>query len=210
MMSEDIILVKFDEWTRGLGAEEARIAIFEHVRDIPYAIIPELRDPLQGPAGILRLNKGSCQPKHYLLALLFARLGIPIKYVTYKFKWGDSPIKYPQELKELALRLPFGYHLASKAYINNKWILVDATWDLPLKKVNFPVNERWDGISDTTNAVIAKEEIVHETAQERVSYEAQKRSLYSEEEKSVSGEFIEKLNMWLDETRQIYKFIILP
>ena len=77
-MAQNIIDKKFNEWTAGLGPKEARIAAFNRVRDIPYAIIPELRSPEAGPSGILEKNCGSCQPKHWLLAILFKKLKIPV------------------------------------------------------------------------------------------------------------------------------------
>jgi len=153
---------KFGHWARDLAPKEARIAIFEHVRDIPYAIIPELRNPVSGPPGLIEQNRGSCQPKHYLIAQSFAKLNIPTRLVTYVFKWDDSEIKYPADLKNIISRLPVSYHLACKADINGKWVLVDATWDLPLKKVGFPVNEKWDGESETINAVNSIKEIIHD------------------------------------------------
>ncbi len=85
--------------------------------------------------------------------------------------------------------MPIGYHLACRAYINGKWILVDATWDIPLSKAGFPVNESWDGISNTLNAVKPLEGIVHRNAKK------------SDEEKSLSNRFYSILNKWLEELR---------
>lgn len=193
---------KFGHWTGSLAPKEARIAIFEHVRDIPYAIIPELRNPVSGPPGLIEQNRGSCQPKHYLIAQLFGKLNIPIRFVTYVFKWDDSEIKYPADLKNLISRLPVSYHLACKADINGKWALVDATWDPPLKKAGFPVNEKWDGKSDTVNAVNPIKEIIHESAEERVQFEKERHSRYTDAEKAIYAEFINKLNSWLETVRR--------
>ncbi|OGX29654.1 MAG: hypothetical protein A3F87_01650 [Omnitrophica WOR_2 bacterium RIFCSPLOWO2_12_FULL_51_24] len=193
---------KFVHWTRDLAPKEARIAIFEHVRDIPYAIIPKLRDPAAGPPGLIEGNNGSCQPKHYLIAQLFAKLNIPTRLVTYVFRWGDSEIKYPADLKNIISRLPVSYHLACKADINGNWALVDATWDLPLKKVGFPVNEKWDGERETINAVNPIKEIIHESAEERVQFEKERHGRYTGAEKTAYTEFIDKLNSWLETVRR--------
>jgi hypothetical protein len=200
-MAEKDIFKIFDEWVKNKGPREARISVFEHIRDIPYAIIPELRDPHLGPAGILELNKGSCQPKHYLLGLFFEKLSLPVKYMTYPFRWDDQHIEYPDDLKKIVKGLPVSYHLACKSYIDKRWVLVDATWDPQLKKAGFPVNEKWDGINDTVNAVIPIEEIGHGNREERVRYEAERRGLYTDKEKAASSEFIERLNVWLEEKR---------
>jgi len=109
----------FREWTRGKSLTEARISVFEHIRDIPYAIIPELRDPRVGTEKILEIQKGGCQPKHYLLGLYFGKLGISVKYVTYEFLWEDSAGRYPVDLKEMIKGLPPAYHLAVKAEIEH-------------------------------------------------------------------------------------------
>lgn len=200
---EKIILDKFEEWTKGLGAIQARISIFNHIRDIPYMIIPQLRDPARGPVGILEYNRGMCSAKHYLLALMFGKLNIPTKYVTYQFSWNDPKIKYPKDLMKLAQRLLPEYHLACRAYIDGKWVLIDATWDPPLKKVGFPINENWDGMSDTKNAVTPIKEIIHETIDERLNYVAEAKKSYTEEQKLLSDQFKEKLNNWLEGVRSV-------
>ncbi|MEI8349077.1 MAG: transglutaminase family protein [Candidatus Omnitrophota bacterium] len=201
-MADNIICEKFKEWTKDLAPKEARIAVFERIRDIPYAIVPKLRDHFSGPAGMLELNKGSCQPKHYLLAQFFEKLGIPIQLATYVFRWQDCPVAYPSKIKQLVEQLPVGYHLACKAYIEKKWVLVDATWDKPLKAYGFSVNEHWDGLSATENAVVVLEEITHKDAADRCSYETQKRSGYSDNEKALYTEFIEQFNQWLEQIRR--------
>jgi hypothetical protein len=198
----DIILEAFRGWTKNLGPRDARIAVFEHIRDIPYAIVPELRDPERGPVGLIERDKGSCQPKHFLLAVLLGKLNIPVKYATYPFKWGDDSIKYPADLKEITKVLPPAYHLACKAHIDGKWVLVDATFDPPLEKSGFPVNKSWDGVSDTLNAVRPLEEILHESVEGRVRYEAARKGLYTEIEKTLYSKFVDKLNVWLETVRK--------
>lgn len=201
-MQETIIAERFKQWTENLNPQEARISIFEHIRDIPYAIIPELREPNLGPKKMLELNRGSCQPKHYLLGIFFSKLNIPVKYATYPFSWTDLAVKYPQVLKAIAGKLPQVFHLACEACIEGKWVLVDATWDVALKKAGFPVNEHWNGVDNTLNAVIPQMEILHENARERWLYETQKRSLFSSKEITLYTEFIENLNRWLEEVRK--------
>lgn len=200
-MAQDIIDKIFDKWTAGLGPKEAKIAVFNRVRDIPYAIIPELRSPEAGPSGILEKNRGSCQPKHWLLAILFKKLNIPVKYATYPFRWKDCGIKFPPQIGKIIKDPPVSYHLAVKALIEGRWILVDATYDPGLAKAGFPVNENWDGVSSVKNAVNPIEEIIHDTPEERVRYETEKKLRHTEKEKAASAEFIDKLNEWLESVR---------
>ena len=42
---EDIINKTLHEWIKGKSPLKARIEIFNRIRDIPYAVIPELNDP---------------------------------------------------------------------------------------------------------------------------------------------------------------------
>lgn len=204
-MSGDLITEKFDLWTKGLDEKSARISVYENIRDIPYALVAELRDPHTGPCGLLKLNRGSCVPKHFLLALMFERLKIPVKYASYLFKWDDPGIKYPGDLRLLTRRMPVTAHLACKAEIEGRWILLDATWDTPLKKVGFPVNGKWDGVSETHNAVTPIKEIIHSSLEERVAFSAEHRKSYTRDESEAYEEFTKKLNPWLESLRNSRK-----
>ncbi|HRZ66920.1 MAG TPA: hypothetical protein P5521_02175, partial [Candidatus Omnitrophota bacterium] len=174
---------------------------FRRIRDIPYAIVPAMRDPAVGPCMMLKENRGSCNPKHVLLADEFRKLGLEVRYANYAFYWDDPAVKYPPELRALTKRIPAGNHLAVKALIGGRWVLVDATWDLPLKKAGFPVNEDWDGVSDTKNAVTPINEVLNETIEERVKYDAAVRSRHTDEQKAAYAEFAGKLNKWLEVIR---------
>lgn len=200
-MVHAIIQEKFNEWTNNLNSKEGRISIFRHIRDIPYGLIPGLIDPKNGPVGILMHNKGSCSPKHFLLGLMYEKLKIPIRYVTYPFTWDDPDIEYPIELRTLAQAMPLEYHIACKAYINNKWILLDTTWDPPLKRAQFPINENWDGISDTHNAVKPLDEIIHENVEQRIAYLDTQKARYTEKELLLKNKFYSTFNTWLEKLR---------
>lgn len=143
----------FEEWTRGRDPLQARIAIFERVRDIPYSILVPMTDPKTAPEQILARGRGYCGPKHYLLAALYRRLGLDVVYATFPFLWDDPVLRYPPELRSLSAAMPVAYHLACRVLISGRWVLVDATWDPPLARGGFPVNASWDGLSDTRCAV---------------------------------------------------------
>jgi hypothetical protein len=76
-----------------------------------------------------------------------------VVFATFPFLWNDPGLHYPPELRALASAMPVTHHLACRVRINDRWILVDATWDRPLAIGGFPVNEHWDGRSDTLCAV---------------------------------------------------------
>jgi hypothetical protein len=201
-VASDIVQKAFAEWTKGISGRDARISIFDHIRDIPYAVIPEIRNPVDGPQGLLKGMKGSCTPKHFLLGRMFEMLQIPIKHVTYPFSWNAKSVAYPPELRKLAEALPIEYHLACKARIENKWVVVDATWDRPLARVGFPVNESWDGVNDTKLAVDALDEIVHENVQERVNFVQARKSSWTADDNNRTDRFISALNNWLETVRR--------
>ncbi len=198
-----IILKTFTEWTKDLDLKESRIKIFENIRDVPY-VVTWITDPERGPVELLLQNKGTCSPKHFLLGMMYQKLGIPVKYGSYPFRWGDLKVDYPENLKKMVNKLPVIPHLALKAYINKAWVLLDATWDPPLKKVGFPVNEKWDGFTDTQNAVPATEEIIHDSIEERIEFldsDSTEQEPDSTEQDELIEEFCNELNRWVEKVR---------
>lgn len=201
-MAIDLIWDKANEWTARLGPLDARIKIFEEIRDIPYYLVPPIEDPYEWAASILAENKGSCSPKHYLLGLLFEKIGLPVKYVTYSYRWHEQPLPYPPEVKKLTQGCPAMYHVACKANIEGRWILLDATWDSPLQNAGFPVNKAWDGMHDTRNAYMPLEEIIHASLEERLAYVKKQKALYTKKEKTTYAGFILEFNSWLQRARK--------
>ncbi len=185
---------KFEEWTKGKNLSAARISIFEGIRDIPYAVIAPALDSEKGTEEMLRINKGSCQPKHYLLGEMFERLGISVFYVVYQFRWDELEIDYPRYLKRLAKRMPTGRHLACRVRIGDDLVLVDATCDLPLEEVGIPVNKNWDGFSDLVLPFIPLDD-------GEIYHSSEKGYLGQPSFSSAETEFYAELNRLLDEIR---------
>ena len=141
----------FRQWTAGKDAIQSRISVYEHVRDIPYAVIPELIGP-DNFADILTLGRGSCTPKHFLLCNMFHRLGLTVLFAVYPFHWGEPReimVGELEPLRKMAEMLPASHHLACRVDIDDKLVLVDATLDPSLAKAGLVVNHEWDGFSDT-------------------------------------------------------------
>ena len=152
-MGSSLVHEKFHEWTHSLDTRESMISIFSHIRDIPYSLVVPLNDSHTPQEQILMAGKGSCGAKHYLLAEMFRNLNLTVVYATFPFLWNDPDLHYPPQLRIFAATLPVAHHLACRVQIGCNWILVDATWDLPLVKAGFPVNGHWDGYSETKCAV---------------------------------------------------------
>jgi hypothetical protein len=184
---------KFKEWTRGRGAVEARVTIFEKVRDIPYAVVPEINNA-QHYVRMLTIGKGSCTPKHFLLRDLYEKLELPVLYVVYPFRWSDLEVDYPSWLRKLAEAVPTSYHLACKVEIGGNLVLVDATVDRPLRRLGLPVNDNWDGAGDMVLPVtpVGEEQVYHPS--EVGDYQAG----YDE----ASLHFFSQMNAWLDRVRK--------
>ena len=191
-MAIDIVSEKFSEWTKGKSELEKRISVFRKIRDIPYAIIPEVIHPKRY-IEILEINKGSCGPKHFLLADLFERLGLTCFYSVWQFFWKDLPIEWPSELEKLAKEMPVNTHLALRVKINDDFVLVDATLDPKLKSLGLPINN-WDGKSDTRLPI--------QPLGEEEWYSGSERELMVPELDQGSLVFYQKLNLWLEEIRK--------
>ncbi len=189
--------VLFLSWTEGLTPLAARIQIYEKIRDIPYAILPELIDA-ERYLEILSTGRGSCTPKHFLLAEMYRRLGLLTLFVVYPFHWGERAeifTDYPEKLRLMAQRQPLGYHLACKVEIDNRLVVVDATLDLPLSKLpEFPVNITWDGRSDTLLPMtpVDEEMVFHPAERSRMQARADAESLAFYKELNKTLESIRK------------------
>lgn len=162
MAVADITDHKMHEWTRGKVARDARTVIYYKIRNIPYAVIPELNDPEQY-IRILNFNRGSCTPKHFLLCYLYQKIGLEVLYAVYPSRWADFQNIYPPELQELSQAMVAGYHLTCKVGIVGKLVLVGTTIDPALQKLSLSVRKTRDGFSDPLLAMnpCGEEQLYH-------------------------------------------------
>ncbi|MDD1728196.1 MAG: hypothetical protein LUQ50_03890 [Methanospirillum sp.] len=177
-------------WTDGRSPIEQRISIFSHIRDIPYAIVPEWLDSDDIIRMMITENRGWCGPKHQLLFWMFERLGIRIRPVYIPFRWQDQPVRYPDSFRTYFSVLPPTNHLFCEVDLGGGWQVLDATWDPPLRHAGFPVNEPWNGISGTIPAVTR-------VTQGEVSGSVQP----SRDRPMKRIGFVSHLNRWLSEVR---------
>lgn len=183
----------FHELTEGKAAKEARISIYEKIRDIPYALIPGLISA-ENYLDILKVGRGSCTPKHLLLATLYEKLGLTVLLAVYPFKWADVEIELPSRLKKQADSLPDDHHLACKVEISGKLVLVDATVDLPLEGLGLPVNRYWDGVSDTLLPV-------NPSGDEQIYHPSEARHINNVFIDEAHLKFFREFNDWLENVR---------
>jgi hypothetical protein len=185
---------KFREWTTGRDGLGARIAVFEKIRDIPYAVVPELNDAHRY-VEILTLGKGSCTPKHFLLCTMYQRLGLSVLYAVYPFRWADVEVPYPPELRRLAEALSMSYHLACKVEIEGRLVLVDATLDPALEQMGLAVNTDWDGLLDMQLPM-------NPSGEEELYHPSEASSLRAQPDEARLA-FYNALNRWLEEMRKL-------
>ena len=192
---DNLLNAKFAEWTGGKDALQARRSVYGKVRDIPYAIIPELNDARRY-IDILHFSQGSCMPKHLLLGHMFERLGLSVLYAVFPFRWGDAEVDYPPHIKKLAEELPLSYHLACRVDIDGNLVLIDATLDPALEKLGLPVNRNWDGFSNTLLPVIpcGEEQLYHPSEVQFTEARTPDRQ---------AAQFYNELNRWLEEVRRL-------
>jgi hypothetical protein len=77
-----LVDARFAEWTSGLDTRESMISIFSHICDIPYSFIVSNPDPKTSPEQLLKAGKGSCGPKHHLLAEMYRKLNLCVVFAT--------------------------------------------------------------------------------------------------------------------------------
>lgn len=192
-MTAEIIQEKFHEWTRGANLVEARIRLFEKVRDLPYCY-PASRDP----AEVLRLERGSCSGKHYLLGELYRLLKLPVRHMICRHRFNESAIGFPEEMQAMLRKNEIvDLHDYLQIQVDGNWIDIDATWQRSLREFGFPVNEDWDGKSPMLLSVVPDEESVTDSDPERMKEE--QLSKLMPRQRMLRKQFLEALSAWVSE-----------
>lgn len=163
------------------------IEIFNQVRDIPYRI-PLSLDETEGEYG------GSCLYKVELLKKLLETEGLECRYRIGTFLW--SQLNLPEEVMQ-AEHNDNGEHVWLEVCINNKWIILDPSWDIGLAKI-FSINS-WDGISDTKPAVKSIEILDVSASADIMDFDNYEEAFL--EDLAINGEFYKALNTYLDQIR---------
>jgi len=183
------------KWTNNQSFEEKIITLFEKVRDIPYGDIGS-RNPLD----VYTQNKGTCSGKHELLKGLYKELGIPVKDFIIMHKFKELPITYPTNIQEVLDATDIiDPHNFIKIEVDGKWVTVDVTWDKNLKKLDFPINENWDGKTNM-NVSVAQGGEIYETENSIKLKEELLTKLLKVQQKERKV-FLEKFTQYLDNVR---------
>ena len=163
------------------------IEIFNKVRDIPYRI-PIALDEIEGEEG------GNCLYKVELLKNLLEEKGLKCRYRLCSFLWSEL------NLAESVIQAEHNdnaEHVWLEVLIQNKWVILDPSWDIGLAKI-FQINI-WDGISDTKPAVKPMEIFDIDTSAAMMKFDDYEGELVKD--LAVNGEFYKALNIYLDQIR---------
>ena len=183
----------FDEWTRGCGQMQARVVLFERVRDLPYCY-PSSRDPLV----VLQQGRGSCSGKHYLLGEMFRLLGLQVRHMICTHRFNESPLPFPPPMQEVLRKNEIvDLHDYLQIAVNDSWVDIDATWERGLREFGFPVNEDWDGASPMILSVVPEDYAVAERDPERLKEEL--LSKLTPRQRALRKQFLEALSRWIQE-----------
>jgi hypothetical protein len=188
-MNSDVRKQILDTWVQGLPLKQQVIVLFEKVRDIPYGSIGS-RDPID----VYESNEGTCSGKHELLKELYQELGIEVKDFVAMHKFKDMQITYPAEIQKILDRSEIiDPHNYFKINFDGKWLLVDVTWDKPLKKAGFIVNENWSAGSDMKICVVPLS--IHET-DDPISFKKNEIAKLTEHVQADRKLFLDELTRW--------------
>lgn len=182
--------------------ERTLVRIYKWVRDLPYEVeLNRLECLDEGLRYIKTKKRGSCSSKHYLLGSMYEKIGVPVTYLTYPFHWKDLEASYPDFIKRLAEKMPLQYHCAIKISLDGQSFFLDATWDPPLGKVGFPINQIGEVLVNTENGVIPSGECIdHHSVLERNKY--MKKITAGMKYTGVEQGFYSAFNQWLEKVRK--------
>lgn len=192
-MEKDLVQQALEEWTQGLDPLQSRIRLFEKVRDFPFRY-PSSRDPVE----VLQTGAGSCSGKHYLLAELYRRLGLPVRHAMCLHRFNDSPIPFPDRLQAMLDKEQIlDVHNYLQIGVDGEWVDVDATWSMPLREYGFPVTDEWDGRSSMPLTVVREEDLPVSGDPARAKEEA--LSHFNPRQRKLRAQFLTALAEWVRE-----------
>lgn len=176
------------------------INIYNQIQNVEYRIAHIINYSVDNSYDLVNSNVASCAPKHIILSEKFKENGLITRFCLHKFNWSDLNFIFPHKLSELSKKYSSDYHTNLEVKIDNRWVMVDATWDNELINSGFPATQYWNGKDSTLNAVASKEVYKFNSLKERNDFlktETKNKTTFSEEE-SI---FINELNSFFQAMR---------
>jgi hypothetical protein len=192
-MGNDLLRETLQAWTRNCDPVQARVKVFEGVRDIPYCY-PASANPVE----VLAQRRSSCSGKHYLLAEMFRMLGLQVRHMICTHRFNESALVFPPPMQEMLRKNEIvDLHDYLQISVDDSWIDIDATWERGLREFGFPVNDEWDGKSAMILSVVPEEFAIAERDPERLREEMLSR--LTPRQRALRRQFLEALGRWVAE-----------
>jgi hypothetical protein len=176
------------------NSKEDIINLILRIRDIPYGTVGS-----RLPEDVYKNNKGTCSGKHALLKELLIELNIQVKEMIAIHKFNNLKINFPDNLQSILNNNEIiDPHNFLRVKIDDKWLNVDITWDKPLHKLGFEINETWNGEADMKLCVISND--ISEP-KDITKFKEEFINKLTPEQQKTRKTFIEQLSIWLDSER---------
>lgn len=178
------------------------VDLFREIRDFPFDVTrPKKATGYEELVDNTRQQRrGGCSAKHYLLGWELQSLGIYPTFITLPFFWQDLEVDYPDQVRQLAEKMPIQYHLALAVISDDKVCLLDATWDRSLGKAGFPINTLDNSLTGIRLAIPpAGDPIFHHNGVDRYKFIETLKTTMSQT--GLEPIFYLALNPWLNSLR---------
>ena len=206
-MEKELAKKIIKEWgILDLPLDQQTVKVFEKTRDILFGNIGS-RDPKD----VYEQNKGTCSGKNFLLRELYKGIGLQTKDMICLQRWKDliwfpddtyGLVDLPDELKQMLEQNEIvDLHNFVRILVDDKWISVDATIDIPLKKLGFYTTEHWDGKSDMPLCFVGSHK-VWDCGDNGFEKKAELTGQLPEEIQKARHQFLVSLTGWIDNLRE--------
>lgn len=206
-MKEELTEKILTDWgILDLPKDQQITGVFEKARDILFGNIGS-RDPKD----VYEKNKGTCSGKNFLLKEVYKGIGLQTKDMICLQRWKDliwfpddtyGLVDLPDELKHMLDQDEIvDFHNYVKILVDGKWITVDATIDLSLKKLGFYTTEHWDGKSDMPLCFVGSHK-VWDCGDNGAEKKAELTGKLPEEIQEARHQFLVSLTGWIDNLRE--------
>lgn len=138
--------------TAGCTDDRERLErIYYFVRDMPYDILAAFRDLAEGKSrasDVLRAGHAFCMGKASSFVALCRAAGIPARVGFQQLHCPDKPFM-SEEVRRLWGDRPLPRHSLGEAYLDGRWLKLDATIDAATAAAKGrPYTRQFDGVHD--------------------------------------------------------------
>ena len=139
--------------TYGADSDAERIRrIYHYVRDLPYDVLESFRYLARGQhaaSDVLAHGLAFCMGKASSFVALSRAAGVPARVAFQTLDSPDKEFLSPEVRVLWGSTRPLPWHSVGEAYLNGRWLKLDATIDPPTAvRFGKPYRREFDGISD--------------------------------------------------------------